>query len=65
MAGPGYFLPRVPSVMYFFKGHCIHGTYWRNNPGRPMSPGCVNMRTDEDGWRFNWASVGLLVAILT
>jgi LysM repeat protein len=58
MRGPGYDLPGVPYTMYFYKGYAIHGTYWHSNFGRPMSHGCVNMRTDEAAWLFSWASVG-------
>lgn len=63
MAGPGYYLPNVPYVMYFYKGYGIHGTYWHNNFGTPMSHGCVNLRTDDAGWVYNWASVGTIVNI--
>ena len=63
MSGPGYYLPDVPYVMYFYRGYGIHGTYWHNNFGTPMSHGCVNFRTDEAGWIFDWASVGTLVNI--
>ncbi|MGE5601533.1 MAG: L,D-transpeptidase family protein [Nitrososphaerales archaeon] len=58
MRGPGYDLPGVPYTMYFYKGYAIHGTYWHNNFGHQMSHGCVNMRTADAGWLFNWASVG-------
>lgn len=58
MTGPGYDLPGVPYTMYFYKGYAIHGTYWHNNFGRPMSHGCVNMRTQDAAWLFNWASIG-------
>jgi LysM repeat protein len=58
MRGPGYDLPGVPYTMYFYKGYAIHGTYWHNNFGHPMSHGCVNMRTQDAGWLFSWASVG-------
>ena len=44
MAGPGYYLPNVPYVMYFYKGYGIHGTYWHNNFGTPMSHGCVQFK---------------------
>lgn len=63
MHGPGYFLPDVPYIMYFHKGYGLHGTYWHNNFGTPMSHGCVNLRTDEAGWLFNWASVGTVVNV--
>lgn len=58
MRGPGYDLPNVPYTMYFYKGYAIHGTYWHNNFGRPMSHGCVNLRTSDAAWLFNWASIG-------
>ncbi len=63
MAGPGYYLPNVPYTMYFYLGYGIHGTYWHNNFGVPMSHGCINMRTDEAGWLFNWAPLGTVVNI--
>jgi len=58
MVGPGYYLPNVPYVMYFYRGYAIHGTYWHNNFGRPMSHGCINMRTSEAQWLYEWASIG-------
>lgn len=63
MAGPGYRLPGVPYTMYFYKGYGLHGTYWHNNFGHPMSHGCVNLRTSDAQWLFNWASVGTVVNI--
>ena len=63
MHGPGYFLPDVPYIMYFYKGYGLHGTYWHNNFGTPMSHGCVNLRTDEAAWLFDWASVGTVVNV--
>ncbi len=55
MAGPGYFLRDVPYTMYFHAGYALHGTYWHNNFGQPMSHGCVNLRTEDAKWLFNWA----------
>ena len=63
MSGPGYYLPNVPYTMYFYSGYGIHGTYWHNNFGFPMSHGCVNMRNEDAQWAFNWASVGTLVNV--
>lgn len=63
MAGPGYSLPNVPYVMYFYQGYSIHGTYWHHNFGTPMSHGCVNMYTPDAEWMFYWASVGTLVNV--
>jgi lipoprotein-anchoring transpeptidase ErfK/SrfK len=63
MSGPGYYLPNVPYTMYFYKGYGIHGTYWHNNFGTPMSHGCVNMYTPDAEWLFSWASEGTLVNV--
>ncbi len=63
MSGPGYYLPDVPYTMYFYSGYGIHGTYWHNNFGTPMSHGCVNMRTSDAQWLFYWSYVGMLVNI--
>ena len=63
MSGPGYYLPDVPYTMYFYGDYGIHGTYWHNNFGTPMSHGCVNMVTEQAGWLYNWSHVGILVNI--
>jgi hypothetical protein len=63
MSGPGYYLPDVPFVMYFYQGYAIHGTYWHSNFGYPMSHGCVNLATAEAEWAYNWAPLGTLVNI--
>ncbi|MGQ9682565.1 MAG: L,D-transpeptidase family protein [Anaerolineae bacterium] len=54
MVGPGYDLPNVPHVMYFYRGYALHGTYWHKNFGRPMSHGCVNLKLADAAWLFNW-----------
>jgi LysM repeat protein len=60
--GAGYYnLPNVPHVMYFYKGYALHGTYWHNNFGAPMSHGCVNLSLADAKWLYNWASVGTKV----
>lgn len=58
-----YFLPGVPYVMYFYGNYGLHGTYWHNNFGRPMSHGCVNLPTPDAQWLFGWASIGTKVVI--
>ena len=63
MAGPGYYLPNVPYTMYFYKGYALHGTYWHSNFGTPMSHGCVNLRTEDAAWLFEFASIGTLVNV--
>ena len=61
MSGPGYYLPNVPHTMYFYRGYAIHGAYWHNNFGTPMSHGCVNLSLADAEWFYNWASVGTRV----
>jgi len=63
MSGPGYYLRDVPYVMYFFEDYGIHGTYWHDNFGTPMSAGCVNMTIDDSNWMYQFASVGTLVKV--
>ena len=63
MSGPGYYLPDVPWVMYFYDEYGFHGTYWHNNFGTPMSRGCVNLTVDDAAWLYDWASVGTWVSI--
>ncbi|GAB4404813.1 MAG: hypothetical protein Kow00123_16690 [Anaerolineales bacterium] len=54
MSGPGYYLPNVPYIMYFYKGYGLHGAYWHNNFGQPMSHGCVNLKVADAEWLFEW-----------
>lgn len=63
MTGPGYYLPGVPWVMYFYQGYSLHGTYWHNNFGTPMSHGCVNLPTPEALWFYEWAPMGTPVHV--
>ncbi|MFN2289979.1 MAG: L,D-transpeptidase family protein [Anaerolineae bacterium] len=63
MTGPGYDLPNVPWTMFYSGNYGIHGTYWHNNFGHPMSHGCINMKTVEAKWLFKWAPKGTLVVI--
>ena len=45
----------VPWTSFFTdKGHALHGTYWHNNFGVPMSHGCVNMRNEDALKVFRW-----------
>ena len=63
MSGPGYYLRDVPYVMFFYDDYGLHGTYWHNNFGTPMSRGCVNLTIDDAAWLFSWASVGTVVNV--
>jgi hypothetical protein len=63
MRGPGYDTPNVPWTMYYHLGFAIHGAYWHNNFGTPVSHGCVNLRVDEAKLLFDWADVGMEVVV--
>lgn len=55
MIGADYYLPEVPYTMYFYGGYALHGAYWHNNFGQPMSHGCVNLSIDDSKTLFEWA----------
>ncbi|MBI5465434.1 L,D-transpeptidase [Candidatus Gottesmanbacteria bacterium] len=52
--GTYYYLPNVPYVMYFYNGYGLHGTYWHNNFGTPMSHGCVNLSIPDAEKLYEW-----------
>lgn len=58
-----YDLPNVPYVMFFSnnevaasRGYSLHGAYWHNNFGHPMSHGCVNIKPENAEKIFYWAN---------
>lgn len=53
--GTYYSLPNVPNNMFFYQGYAIHGAYWHNNFGQPMSHGCVNSPLASAAQIFEWA----------
>jgi L,D-transpeptidase-like protein len=64
--GTYYYLPNVPFVMFFYNdqipqyiGYGIHGTYWHDNFGHPMSHGCINMRNEDVEKLYYWADPNL------
>lgn len=53
--GTYYNLANVPSNNFFTpQGHAIHGAYWHNNFGQPMSHGCVNAPLAQAAQLFEW-----------
>lgn len=58
-----YDLEDVPHVLSFYGPYTIHGTYWHNNFGTPMSHGCVNASRKDAEWLYQWASWGIPVWI--
>jgi lipoprotein-anchoring transpeptidase ErfK/SrfK len=63
MVGPGYDLPGVPHVQYFTGSYAIHGAYWHNLFGIPLSHGCVNLRPGDATWLWGWAEIGTEVVV--
>ena len=63
MRGADYEVPDVPHAMFYDGGYAIHGAYWHNNFGIPVSHGCVNMSENGAAWLFGWARVGTPVVI--
>ncbi len=63
LLGYDYYTPDVPSVMYFYKDFAIHGAYWHNDFGTPVSHGCVNAPPAEAAWLYNWAPLGTFVTV--
>ena len=65
IGGESYNVPKVPDVLYFTnRGHAIHGTYWHENFGVPMSHGCINLPMDVADWIYEWAPLGMAVLIV-
>ena len=54
--GTFYDLPNVPNNLFFYQGYALHGAYWHNNFGHPMSHGCVNIKPDDAGKIYYWTN---------
>jgi len=63
MRGPSYDTVDVPWVMFFYGGYAIHGAYWHNDFGVPISHGCVNLPVNDAKWLYEWADMGTTVSI--
>ncbi|MFB2837213.1 L,D-transpeptidase [Floridanema evergladense] len=63
MRGPGYVAPNVPFTMFYSGGYAIHGAYWHNRFGTPVSHGCINLPVSQARKLFNWAGPGTKVVI--
>lgn len=64
--GTYYNLPNVPYTMYFYndeipkeRGYGLHGAYWHDNFGHPMSHGCVNLSSEDSKTLFYWVNEDL------
>lgn len=63
MEGEDYEVPNVPFAMYYSGSYAIHGAYWHNDFGIPISNGCINVPLAEAEWLYSWADVGTPVII--
>ncbi len=66
--GPGYDFdyPDTKWNLHFHTGQYrfyIHGAYWHNNFGQPMSHGCINVSYDNMEYLYWWANIGTGVII--
>ncbi|MGE3797652.1 MAG: L,D-transpeptidase family protein [Thermomicrobiales bacterium] len=59
-----YIVEDVPNVMYFnYDAEALHGAYWHNNFGNPMSHGCVNLPLQMAEFLYGWAPLGTEVIV--
>jgi len=49
--------------MFYSGNYALHGAYWHNRFGTPVSHGCVNLRVSQARWLYNWAPVGTRVVV--
>lgn len=63
MRGTDYDIPDVPNVLYFDRGYALHGAYWHNNFGTPVSHGCINLPINNAQWLFDWTKIGTPIII--
>ena len=50
---PAYYdIKHVPWTQYFDGGAALHGAWWHNNFGHPMSHGCINLQTPTDNVKW-------------
>lgn len=64
--GAGFDYPNTKWNLHFTTQkyrYYIHGTYWHNNFGQPMSHGCVNVSYENMEPLYWWAQVGTKVLI--
>lgn len=61
--GFDYVTPNVPHVQYFYGNFALHGAFWHNDFGTPVSHGCVNVNLTDAAWLYEWADYGTLVNV--
>jgi len=63
MDGPDFYLPNVQWISWFNGEISVHGTYWHNNFGTPMSHGCINASNENAEWVYNFVDIGTPVYV--
>ena len=58
-----YDFPRTKWNLNFFPKYWIHGAYWHNNFGQPMSHGCINVSYADMEQLYIFADIGTKVSI--
>ena len=59
-----YGVDDVPNVLYINQqAEALHGTYWHDNFGQPMSHGCINLPLDVAEFAYRWAPLGTPVRV--
>ncbi len=53
---PEYIIDHVPYVMFFDGNIALHGAYWHDKFGTPLTHGCVNIPVGDEEWLWNWVS---------
>lgn len=53
---PIYVIPYVPNAMFFDKDIALHGAYWHNYFGQPLTYGCVNVPVADEQWLWDFVS---------
>jgi hypothetical protein len=49
-----FWIADVPFTQYFSPPFALHGAYWHEKFGEPMSGGCVNASPLDAEWLFGW-----------
>ena len=58
-----YFLENVPYFMTYFGNLGLHGVYWHDQFGSPVSHGCINLSVTDARWLFDWVVLGNVLLI--
>jgi hypothetical protein len=53
-----YVQPDVRYISYFTGAYAYHAAYWHNAFGTQVSHGCINMKTAEAKYLYEWAPIG-------